>query len=31
LDLASYELSSARRAIERDERTIARWVAEDWP
>ena len=21
----------ARRAIERDERAIARWVAEDWP
>jgi transposase len=21
----------ARRAVERDERTIARWVAEDWP
>jgi len=21
----------ARRAVERDERAIARWVAEDWP
>jgi transposase len=24
-------LRPARRAIERDERAIARWVAEDWP
>jgi transposase len=26
-----YRLRPARRAIERDERAIARWVAEDWP
>jgi len=24
-------LRPARRAVERDERAIARWVAEDWP
>jgi transposase len=24
-------LRPARRAMERDERAIARWVAEDWP
>jgi transposase len=26
-----YLLRPARRAIERDEQAIARWVAEDWP
>jgi transposase len=30
--LLGYRLQRpARRAVERDERAVARWVAEDWP